>query len=334
MSTALAPVRGFLTGAVTGVTLSAFVTGIVIESVPVVLTGLGLPLGYGVLRYLAGMPRRAREAAVVPRVALAKVESLRAGGTETGDVPVDFVLTVAPDDAPAHRVTITHSVNLIDLPRHRAGDVLVVEYPPDRPWQARIVTDPAPQWRRRVDGAVLGSAPGSTLVRPPPEGGAFAVAVLLGLLLGAVAVLALYRVELFAPDPPAEPEPSTVTSSSGSATITVGPEQSFLAAGELRRAIETLAGHADVSRVLTAAVQERLVSVVFAPSAAAAVPHFDLREVPLDRIPDLVRRATSTLDVGSPKSWQVTVVPLPGAPAVRVTVTGPGGSASLALPPR
>lgn len=334
MSTALAPARGFLTGAVTGVTLSAFVTGIIIESVPVTLTGLGLPLGYGLLRYLAGMPRRVREAAVVPRVALAKVESLRAGGTETGDVPVDFVLTVAPDGAPAHRVQVTHHVNLIDLPRHRAGDVHVVEYPPDRPWKARIVPDPAPEWRRRTAGAEIASAPESALVQEPPEGCAFAVAVLLGLLLGAVAVVALYRVELFTPDPPAEPETSTVTTSSGSATITVGPGQSFLDAGELRGAIDSLAGHADVSRVLTVAVQEHLVSVVFAPSAAAAVPHFDLREVPLEGIPDLVRRATSTLDVGSPKSWQVTAVRLPDALTVRVTVTGPGGSASLTLPPQ
>ena len=214
----------------------------------------------------------------------------------------------------------------------------MVEYPPDRPWKARIVPDPAPEWRRRMAGAEIASAPESALVQEPPEGCAFWVAVLLGLLLGAVAVVALYRVELFTPDPPAEPETSTetstVTSSSGSATITVGPEQSFLDAGELRRAIDSLAGHADVSRVLTVSVQEHLVSVVFAPTAAAAVPHFDLRAAPLDRIPDLVRRATSTLDVGSPKSWQVTVVRLPDALTVRVTVTGPGGSASLTLPPQ
>jgi hypothetical protein len=199
------------------------------------------------------------------------------------------------------------------------------------------VPDPAPEWRRRTAGAEIASAPEPALVQEPPEGCAFSVAVLLGLLLGAVAVVALYRVELFTPDPPAEPETSTETStvtSSGSATITVGPGQSFLDAGELRGAIGSLAGHADVSRVLTVAVQEHLVSVVFAPTAAAAVPHFDLREVPLDRIPDLVRRATSTLDVGSPKSWQVTAVRLPDALTVRVTVTGPGGSASLTLPPQ
>lgn len=167
---AVALVRGFLTGGVVGGTLSAFVVGIILERVPLILIALGLPLGYGVLLFAAGIPRRAREAAVVPRVALAKVESLRAGGTETGDVPVDLVLTVAPDDAPSYRVEVTHHVNLVDLPGFRRGDVVVVEYPPDRPWQARIVPRPAPEWARRMAGAAVESAPESALLRTPPEG--------------------------------------------------------------------------------------------------------------------------------------------------------------------
>jgi len=321
--------RGFLTGGVTGVALSAFVVGIIIENLPLLLTGVGLPLGYGVLLFVAGMPRRAREAAVVRRVALAKVESLRAGGTETGDVPVTFVLTVAPDGEPSHRVEITHHVNLVDLPSYQPYDVLVVEYPPDRPWRARIVT-PDAEWARRAAGAVLVSAPKSTLVREPPEGCGHGFLVVLGMLLGAAAVVLLFRAELFTPsETPAEPAESTsVTSSSGSATVSIGPEQSMVDAGELRRAVDGLAQHADVSKVLTVVVEEHRLSVVFAPTGVE-VPRFDLRALPLDRIPGLVGKARSTLEVGSPQTWQVTAVPVAGAVTLRVTVTGPDGSESL-----
>ncbi|MEV6627150.1 hypothetical protein AB0M83_37050 [Amycolatopsis sp. NPDC051106] len=318
--------RGFLTGGVIGATLSAFVVGIILERVPLILAALGLPLAYGVLVFVAGMPRRAREAAVVPRVALAKVESLRAGGTETGDVPVDLVLTVAPDDAPSYRAEVTHQVNLVDLPGFRRGDVVVVEYPPDRPWQVRIVPRPAPAWERRRAGATVESAPESALVRSPPEGCAAGAVTLTGLLLAAAAVLVLFRADLFGPEssePPIEPPATSVTSSAGSATVTVGPGQTLLDAGELRRVVDSLAGNADVSQVLTAVVEERRLSVVFAPTAAA-VPRFDLRAVPFEQIPDLVGKAVHTSDAGSPRSWQVVVDPF----SVRVTVTGPEGSSS------
>jgi len=312
--------RGFLTGGVVGGTLSAFVVGIILERVPLIPIALGLPLGYGVLLFVAGIPRRVREAAVVPRVALAKVESLRAGGTETGDVPVGLVLTVAPDDAPSYRVEVTHHVNLIDLPGFRRGDVVVVEYPPDRPWQARIVPRPAPEWQRRMAGAVVESAPESALLRTPPEGCALGAVTSTGLLLAAAVVLVLFRAELFGPESQEPPEPpaTSVTSSSGSATVTVGPDRTLLDAGELRRAVDSLARNADVSQVLTAVVQERRLSVVFAPTAAA-VPRFDLRALPFERIPDLVRT-----DAGSSRTWQVIVDPL----TIHVTVTGPEGSSS------
>jgi hypothetical protein len=321
--------RGFLTGGVIGATLSAFVVGIILERVPLILAALGLPLAYGVLVFVAGMPRRAREAAVVPRVALAKVESLRAGGTETGDVPVDLVLTVAPDDAPSYRAEVTHQVNLVDLPGFRRvldhDDVT----PPDRPWQVRIVPRPAPAWERRRAGAIVESAPESALVRSQPEGCAVGAVTLTGLLLAAAAVLVLFRADLFgpeSPEPPIEPPATSVTSvtsSAGSATVTVGPGQTLLDAGELRRVVDSLAGNADVSQVLTAVVEERRLSVVFAPTAAA-VPRFDLRAVPFEQIPDLVGKAVNTSDAGSPRTWQVVVDPF----SVRVTVTGPGGASS------
>ncbi|WP_116203112.1 hypothetical protein [Amycolatopsis circi] len=323
---------GFLTGLAIGATLCSLVVGIIVESVPLFVTGLGISLGYGILVYLGGIPRRAREAAVGPVVALARIESLRAGGTETGDLPVEFVLTVAPDGAPSHRVAATHTVNLVDLPSYRKGDVLVVCYPPDRPWKVRLVANPSPEWQRRAANAVIEPAAESALVHPPPEGCVAGVLTLVGLLLAVGAVLGLFRVELFAPEETSAPEPppasSTVTSS-GSATVEVGPDQSLLDEGELRRAVDGLAQSTDVSQTLTAVVQEHRLTVVFAPSGAQ-VPRFDLRTLPVNEIPGLVRKALRTIDVGTPQTWQVTVVQLPSARTVRVTVTGPRGSGSLA----
>ncbi|WP_290061279.1 hypothetical protein [Amycolatopsis solani] len=271
-------VRGFLGGGVAGVALNAFVTGTVLERVPLVLTGLGLPVAYGVLLFLAGLPRRAREAAVVPRVALARIESRRAGGTETGDVPLTCVLTVAPGGEPSFRVEITHHVNLADLPGVRTGDVVVVEYPPDRPWRARVVPNPTAEWRRRAEGAVVEPAPESATVAPPPEGCGLAVAAFAGLLIGAAVVVGVFRVELFSPG--AEP---TTTS-----TVAALPD-----AEELREA-----------------------------------------GLPADLIPEVVGQAAKALDVGSPRTWQFTIVRSDGDVTVRVTVSGPGGTASFAVPPR
>ncbi|MGW7531364.1 hypothetical protein [Amycolatopsis sp. NPDC054798] len=324
---------GFLTGLAIGASLCSLVVAIIVESVPLFVAGLGIALGYGLLVYLGGLPRRAREAAIPPTVALARIESLRAGGTETGDLTVEFILTVAPHGAPSHRAAATLTVNLADLSDYRKGDVLVVSYPPDRPWKARIVSNPSPEWQRRAETAVIAPAAESTLVHPPLEGCAPGVFTLIGLLLGAGAILGLFRVELFAPEAsapqPSQPEPPAAVTSSGSATVDVGPEQSLLDEGELRRAVDGLAQAADVSQTLTAVVQEHRLTVVFAPSGVQ-VPRFDLRTLPVNEIPGLVRKALRTLDVGTPQSWQVTVVPLPSARTIRVTVTGPKGSASLA----
>ncbi|EMD24747.1 hypothetical protein [Amycolatopsis azurea] len=327
---ALVLVRGFLAGVVIGTTLCAFVVGIVIEYVPLIIAGLGLPVVYGILLYLAGAPRRAREARVAPVNALAKIESLRAGGTETGDIPVDFVLTVAPEGAATHRVRITHGVNLVDIPDYRPGGILVVQYPPDRPWKAKIAERLSPEWERRVADAVIESAPESSLIQEPPEGCAFGALGFLGLLLGAALVLFLFRAELFAPETPSraeETQSSVTTSSSGSATVDV--DRSLLGEGELRRAIDGLAQAADVSQVITVVVEERRLTVVFAPTEAK-VPRFDLRSLAVDRVPPLVRRAMATIDVGSPQSWQVTIVPFGTVVSSRVIVTGPDGSGSLA----
>jgi hypothetical protein len=168
------------------------------------------------------------------------------------------------------------------------------------------------------------------LVREPPEGCGHGFLVVLGFLLGAAAVVLQFRAELFTPsETPAEPAESTsVTSSSGSATVSIGLEQSMVDAGELRRAVDGLAQQTDVSKVFTVVVEEHRLSVVFAPTGVE-VPRFDPRALPLDRIPGLVGKARSTLEVGSPQTWQVTAVPVAGAVTLRVTVTGPDGSAPL-----
>ncbi|MFJ8023756.1 hypothetical protein [Streptomyces sp. NPDC096311] len=336
--------RGFLTSGVIGASLAALVVGGVIENVPLFCTGLGLPIAYGALYSVAGRPRRARAAAAVPRTALAMIESLHATGAElSADVPIRFVLSVAPDDGPAYRVEITQDINLVDVPGYRPRGIVVVEYPQDRPWRVRIVKRPTPEWERRAAGALLDSAPESAVVERPPEGCAFGIVLLVGLLLGAAAVILSFRADLFGNEatarPPAAARPSTsstsstsssitVTSSAGLATVALGPDRTLLDKGELRRAVDSLTQGKDTSPVLSVVVQEHLMSVVYAPTGTA-VPGFGLRSLPYERLPALVEEAVSTLGVRSPRTWQLSVDHLTGALVIRVTVTSPDGGASL-----
>ncbi|MGW2183346.1 hypothetical protein ACWCXX_35950 [Streptomyces sp. NPDC001732] len=340
-----AVVLGFLTGGVIGTSLAAFVVGCVLENVPLCVTGVGLPAAYGLLFFLAGVPRRAREAAVAPRTALAMIESLNAvGGEPTSDVAVRFDLTVAPADAPAHRIEITQDINLADLPDYRPRGIVVVQYPPDRPWRVRIVKRPTPEWEDRAAGARIDSAPGPARVSEPPKGCAVVFVALLGLLLGAACVVLPFRADLFDQDTTAR-SPSSVGSSvsstssttvvsSGSATVTLGPDQSFLDKSELRRAVDSLAKGKgkgkgkEEHQTLTVVVQERVLSVVFA-SAGTHASGFDLRSLPYERFPALVRTARTTLGVHSPQTWQITAEGLTGSLTIRVGVTGSDGAASL-----
>ncbi|MFF9511464.1 hypothetical protein ACF1BU_34595 [Streptomyces sp. NPDC014724] len=340
-NTPLALARGLLTGGVIGASLAALVVGGIIESVPLFVTGLGLPAVYGLVFYLAGVPRRAREAAIAPCMALAVVESVEAvGGEATSDVAVRFDLTIAPDDGPAYRVAFTQDINLADLPDYRPGAVVVVEYPPERPWRVRIVKRPTPQWEERVAGARLDSAPGPVLVSEPAEGCAVGFATLLALLLAAAGVVLLFRADLFdegaSARPPSSAQPSasvsssssTTVVSSASGTVTLGPNQSFLDKGELRKAVGSLTKGTDARAALTVVVQDRLLSVVYAPTGSQA-PTFDPDSLPYDRFPALVEEAKSSLGVGSPQTWQLTVERLTGSLTIRVGATGTEGTASL-----
>ncbi|CAG7647055.1 hypothetical protein [Actinacidiphila bryophytorum] len=336
-TTAGALFRGFATGGVVGGSLAALVVGAVVESVPLFVTGWVLPVVYGLLYFLSGMPRRLREAAVEPCMALAKIESLEAVGAESGDVPVRFDLTVEPDGAAAFRVTTTDGINLVDLSDYRLGGIVVVRYPPQRPWRVRIVKRPPPQWQERAAGAAIDSAPKASTVSEPPEGCAVGLLALLGVLLGAAVVIALFRTELFddtttRPASTARPSASTTSSttvvSSASGTVTLGPGQLFLDPGELRQAVDGLtAGKAD-GQALTVVVQERVLSVVFAPTGMQA-SGFDPRSLPYERFPALVEDARTTLGVHAPQSWQITATGLAGPVTLKVTVTGSTGAASL-----
>ncbi|WP_406130665.1 hypothetical protein [Streptomyces sp. NBC_00989] len=347
-NTPVALARGMLTGGVIGASLAAFVVGCVIESVPLCVTGVGLPAVYGLLFFLAGVPRRAREAAIPPRTALAQIASLEAvGGEATSDVAVRFDVTVAPDDeVPAYRVQFTQHINLADLPDYRPGGVVVVQYPPDRLWRVRILKRPTPEWEERAAGARLDSAPGPAVVSEPSAGCAVGLVTLLALLLAAAAVILQFRADLVDKEtsvqPPSSAEPSvsstssTTVVSSASGTVALGPGQSFLDKGELRRAVDSLTkGKSkgtgtgpDTGQALTVVVQERLLSVVFAPTGSQA-PHFDPSSVPYERFPALVEEARSSLGVRSPQTWQITTDRLTGTLTIRVGVTGSEGAASL-----
>ncbi|WP_033280648.1 hypothetical protein [Streptomyces sp. NRRL F-525] len=339
-STPVALARGILTGGVIGASLAAFVVGCVIESVPLCVTGVVLPAVYGLLFFLAGVPRRAREAAIPPRTALAQIETLEAvGGEATSDVAVRFDVTVAPDDEiPAYRVEFTQHINLADLPDYRPGGVVVVQYPPDRLWKVRIVKRPTPEWEERAAGARLDAAPGPAVVKEPSEGCAVGFVTLLALLLAAAGVILLFRADLFDKDtsarPPASTQPSvsstssTTVVSSAAGTVSLGPGRSFLDKGELRRAVDSLTKGKNTGQALTVVVQDQLLSVVFAPTGSQA-SRFDPASVPYERFPALVDEARSTLGISSPQTWQIITERLTGSLTVLVRVTGFDGTASL-----
>ncbi|MGZ2356858.1 hypothetical protein LRE75_09245 [Streptomyces sp. 372A] len=333
--------RGVLTGAVIGSSLAALVVGIVLEHVPLLVGGLAAPIVYGLLVLAAGAPERAREAAIVRRTALAKIESLRATGGETSDVPVRFDLTVAPDGVPAYRVESTQSVNLVDLPDYKPGGIVVVQYPPHQPWTVKLVKRPTPEWEDRATAARIDSAPGPALTgEPPPAGTVGGYLTLLALLLGAAGVVFAFRADLFGPDDPTDRPPSvagptdpgtssTTIVSAASGTVALGPGQSLFDEGRLRSAVDSLTkGDGRKRLALTVVVQDRLLTVVFTPTGSQT-PGFDLDALPYRRIPALVREARTTLGVRSPRTWQLTAESLSGALTLRVGVAGADGAASL-----
>ncbi|MFW3470058.1 hypothetical protein ACN24M_00935 [Streptomyces microflavus] len=328
---------GFLTAGVIGASLTAFIGGCMVESVPMIVTGLVVPALYGLLFFLATLPRRANEAAVAPRTALAMIESREAIRGENSDVPVRFDLSVVPDDGPAFRVEMWQDVNRVELTEYRSGGTVVVEYPPDRPWKTRIVRRPTPEWEERAAAAQVDSVPGPVMRSETPDSSFSGFLNLFGLLLGVAVVLLLFRADLFdshksdngaLPKPSVSSSSSTITVTSVTGTVAIGPGRSMLDESELRRAVESLTQAADRGHALTVVVQDRLLTVVF-PPAGTKVAGFDPRSLPYDRVAGLVEEARTALDVDSPRSWQLTADGVTGPLTLRVVVTGDGGAGTL-----
>lgn len=343
-SAAVALARGFLTGAVVGGSLAAFVVGIVIERVPLIITALGVLIGYFLLLLLVGAPRRAREAGVAPCVALAKIESVRADETGDTDVPVRFELTVAPDDAAAYRVEFKQDINVAYLRDYRPGGLVAVRYPPDRPWLVGIVKRPTPYWEQRLAGAALDSVPGPAITVSEPAQGCGAGALgFLGLLLAAAFVVLAFRTDLaHAGDDGARQSATTTTTTttttsttsttttSMSGTVALPEGRSMLDSGELTQAVDSLvSGGGGVGRTaITVVVQDRQVTVVFSPDGTQAMG-FDPRTLPYGRFPALVRDAETTAGIGEVRSWQISAFSVSGSVEITVTVTGSEGTASV-----
>ncbi|WP_326704624.1 hypothetical protein [Streptomyces cyaneofuscatus] len=324
---------------VTGAALAALVVGVILERVPVLVTGGGVLVLLVLLAALGGR-RSGREEPPAARIALARIEDLRATGGETADVPVTFRLTVAPepaDERPAYRVKISQSVNLVDIPAYRPGGIAVVEYRPDKPWDVRVVTRPTPEWSRRAEAAEIDSVPESTLVSDPDAvTGSWCVVGLVALLAGAALVVLVFRGELFtSDDPPAASKPPSSSSSSSrtfsTSTTVSGPSSSLLTFGRMRATAMELETRVGTAYVTAITIEDHRMAVR-GDSALPPAETVHLQSLPYELLPGLVREARTTLGVRDPESWRIDVTPGAGGglgPRVRVTVSGAEGTAHL-----
>lgn len=336
----LAGLRLTVTSGVTGAAVAAVVVGVILERVPVFLSGGGVLILLILVGFVAGRRSPGPGDPPVTRTALARIEDLRATSGESADVPVDFRLTVAPDDRPAYRVNINEHINLVDIPVYRPRGIAVVEYRPDEPWEVRIVTRPTPEWSRRAEEAEIDSAPGSTLVeKPGMSEGSWCMLVLFTFLAGAALVVLLFRGELFSSgddEASSSERPSATSSASSSRTFTTsttvsGPSSSLLILGRMRETaaeLEARVGTADVTAIV---IEERRMEIR-GDSARPPGETVHLQMLPYELFPALVHEARTTLGVRDPKSWRIDVTPDAGTgagPRVRVTVTGKEGTARL-----
>lgn len=326
--------------AVTGAALAALVVAVIMKDVPVFLTGGGVLVVLILVGVLAGRRSPAREGPPAGRIALARIEDLRATSGESADVPVKFRLTVAPEDRPAYRVKIDQPINLVDIPAYRPRGIAVVEYRPDEPWNVRIVTRPTPEWSRRAEEAEIDSAPESTLVADPGVSeGSWCMLTLFAFLAGAALVVLLFRGELFTSGGDGEAgakPPSSSSSSSASRTFSTsttvsGPSASLLTFGRMRVTAMELETRVGTAYVTAITIEDHRMAVR-GDSTRPVSETVRLQSLPYELFPGLVREARTTLGVRDPESWRIDVIPGTGAgagPRVRVTVTGKEGTAHL-----
>ncbi|MFD8670145.1 hypothetical protein ACFV1U_32715 [Streptomyces microflavus] len=337
----LAALRLTVVSAVTGGALAALVVAVIIKDVPVFLTGGGVLVVLILIGVVAGRRSPAGEEPPAGRVALARIEDLRATSGESADVPVKFRLTVAPDDRPAYRVKIEQHINLVDIPAYRPRGIAVVEYHPDEPWKVLIVTRPTAEWSRRAEEAEIDSAPESTLVvSPDMSEGSWCMLTLFAFLAGAALVVLLFRGELFtsgnddgaAAKPPSSSSSSSTSRTFSTSTTVSGPSTSLLTFGVMRVTAMELEARVDTAYVTEITIEDHRMAVR-GDSTRPVSETVHLQSLPYELFPGLVREARTTLGVRDPRSWRIDVTPGSGAgagPRVRVTVTGKEGTAHLA----
>ncbi|WP_436771905.1 hypothetical protein [Yinghuangia sp. YIM S09857] len=342
---AAAMLRGFVSSGLLGAAVACFVVGPVTGRTGLLAVGGGLVAAVVLLLVVRKAVRRGSTPPPAgPRRALARIESRRALSSESGDIPVEFVLTVAPDDAPAYRAKFTQDINLVDIPDYRPAGIVVVEYRPDRLWKVEIVTEPDAGWARRAREESVDSAPESTLATVPAEGCGFCLLMLVGLLLGAAAVVFAFRGDLFDDDGGSGPRPATVTSTSTTMSTVRITGDAMLVPGRMRAAAEALITLMGTDKATEVGIGEDMVSVA-APKASApglvdsfrfrdgkaeaTGPHgtrqpdgplIDLRALPYDRLLFLVVEAKATLGL-TPDTWHISVRHAAGTGALEITVT-------------
>ncbi|MFD3848152.1 hypothetical protein ACFWVB_19960 [Streptomyces microflavus] len=336
----LAALRLTVVSAVTGGALAALVVAVVIKDVPVFLTGGGVLVVLILIGVVAGRRSPAGEEPPAGRIALARIEDLRATSGESADVPVKFRLTVAPDDRPAYRVKIEQHINLVDIPAYRPRGIAVVEYHPDEPWKVRIVTRPTAEWSRRAEDAEIDSAPESTVVvSPDMSEGSWCMLTLFAFLAGAALLVLLFRGELFtsgdgdgaAAKPPSSSSSSSTSRTFSTSTTVSGPSTSLLTFGVMRVTAMELEARVDTAYVTEITIEDHRMAVR-GDSTRPVSETVHLQSLPYELFPGLVREARTTLGVRDPRSWSIDVTPGSGAgagPRVRVTVTGKEGTAHL-----
>ncbi|MFJ6212205.1 hypothetical protein ACIQGZ_02540 [Streptomyces sp. NPDC092296] len=331
--------RGFLFSGPFGAAVAAIVVGAVIGRMPLLGAGIGAVVLLVALMVGVEIRGRSKQATREVRTALARIESRRATSGEMADVPVEFMLTVAPEDRPAYRVRVSISVNLVDLPDYPVGGLLVVEYQPEAPWCVRIISSPTPEWAQRAAEGAVDSAPQSALVTDPVPAGSFCLVCLVALLIGAAIVILPLRAELFKDDGPAQPAPTssatttTTTTTSSSWTVTLpGSGESMLTNSQMHLIAETLLATAGNDSAAELTIDPHGMTIRGGtPDPKLTNPLLDLGSLPYDRLPGLLHEARTKLGIDHPESWSITFSHAARTKAlvIRVTVTDSHGTASL-----
>ncbi|MFI6704226.1 hypothetical protein ACIBJC_35730 [Streptomyces sp. NPDC050509] len=337
-----------LTGGAIGAAVASVVVGIILGKATLWGAGAGFFLLLVLVTTVSGRRERARTPRAEKRKALAMIESRRATSGELADVPISFVLTVAPEDRAAYRVAFSQAVNLVDIADYPPRRVVVVEYPAHEPWDVSIVTRPDQEWARRAAEASMDSAPESTLVKNPNREGTHCLLSLLALLLGAAVIVLLFRADLFREGDGDGVNGNGDGGRAGGAEVSVSASasvslrttsarttESMLAEGQMRRTVEALAT-AGVSTAVEFRIEEHSMWAngtggVSDSGTGAGEPSIELRSLPYERLPALVREARTTSGIGDDGSWRIDIghEAKTGPLVIRVTVTDPRGSATL-----